>query len=422
MTRSSSTGVTARLIAGAMASVVLMSPVALDAQSASPTRSPGDRPAPQTTEEGIWTISNEAEQAAGFSAMLERDEDLNAYVRGIQCRVARDYCDDLRLSVFRRPAFNATVMPNGYTEVWSGLLLRAENEAQVAFVLGHELAHFKHNHSLLRFEDMRRRQGALLALSVVVSAAATYDSSFVSYSQYADIIQTAAYLGQVAALFAYSREHEREADAIGQSLMAEAGYDPGTAADTWRTLIELNAASDNDRVRRSSTQGGIFRSHPITTERLESLDKAAHAVAAEYNRKLKRGYEEHRKHIRPFLDDWLRDEVRRRDFGMMLALLDHLEPGGDEGIIHFYRGETYRLRRQEGDLEQAMAAYRQAATFDDAPAEAYKQLGMALRRAGEAEEARQALVSYLEKAPDADDAGLVTRLVEQLLPDKEQER
>jgi beta-barrel assembly-enhancing protease len=383
-------------------------------------RAPGARPAPQSAEEGIWTISADAEREAGFSSTIEKDAALNAYVRGIQCKVAADYCDDLRLGIFRRPALNATVMPNGYTEVWTGLLLRAENEAQLAFVMGHEFAHYRGNHSIRQFESVRNRQGAMLALSIVIGAAASFDPNFIDYAQYADILRTAAYLGQIAALFAFSREFEREADAVGQALMVDAGYAPDQAAKVWETVISLQRASDNLEVRRADTRGGIFRTHPITSERMADLNSGAQRLVGASPSALELGAERYRAAIRPFLQDWLRDEIRRRDYGATLALLEHLRPGGDEGVVAFFEGEAYRLRRGPGDDARAIEAYQKATGFADAPADTWREMGNLLGRTGDRAGAVAALERYLTLVPTAQDAALVGRMLERFKAQTEQ--
>ncbi|MCU0881610.1 MAG: M48 family metalloprotease [Hyphomonadaceae bacterium] len=375
-------------------------------------RAAGARPLPQSSEDGIWTISAEAEREARLSPALITDPGLNAYVREIQCKVAVGYCDDLRLGVFRRPALNATVMPNGYTEVWTGLLLRATNEAQVAFVLGHEFAHFRGNHSLRQFESMRARQGALLALNIVIGAMATFDADFINYSQYADILRTAAYWGNIAGLFAFSREFEREADSVGQALMVEAGYAPDQAAAIWETALALQQASDNLQTRRLDTRGGIFRTHPITGERMADLAAGAERLAGPAGASLTLGAERHRAAIRPFLSDWLRDEIRRRDYGAMLALVERLRLGGDEGVMDFYAGEAYRLRRAAGDDVTALTAYQRATGFPDAPAETWRELAMILFRNDDKPGAIAALQTYLERAPEAADAALMRRTLD----------
>jgi predicted Zn-dependent protease len=401
------------------------------AQRADPVqvRQPGARPTPQSPEHSLWVASEDAEREAMRSAVRIEDETLRGYVRDVQCRVVPQHCADIRVQVFRRAAFNAFVMPNGYTEVWSGLMLRVRNEAQLAFVLGHEGAHFTGNHSLRQWESMKRTQGALLALSIVASAAATFDANYVDYGRYVDVLTTAAYLGALASLFSYSREFEEEADQVGQAKMARAGYDPREASKVWTTVIALDRASDSERIRRSESRGSVFRTHPLSSVRLARLEQLASTVAVGSApagsadaatgapAALPQGVTEEARYravIRPFLMDWLRDEMRGRDYGATLALLDDLRQGGDAGIVSYFEGEVYRLRRRDGDDARAIAAYQAAAREADCPPEAFRELGTALNRNGDREGARTAFATYLERKPDAPDRALIQRQVVRL--------
>lgn len=92
-------------------------------------RMAGARPDISTDEGGLWDLSDRAEQAAKRSAELNRDVALNAYVREVACKVAKAHCGDIRVYVMDRPFFNASMSPNGYSEIWSGVLLRTLDES-----------------------------------------------------------------------------------------------------------------------------------------------------------------------------------------------------------------------------------------------------------------------------------------------------
>ena len=77
-----------------------------------------------------------------FEFFAVRDPVLNAYVRKVLCRTIGDaHCAPIRLYIIRTSQFNASMAPNGMMQVWTGLLLRMDNEAQLATVLGHEMGH-----------------------------------------------------------------------------------------------------------------------------------------------------------------------------------------------------------------------------------------------------------------------------------------
>jgi predicted Zn-dependent protease len=358
-----------------------------------------ERPAENTDEGGLWGLSDRAEAAARASGQIERDEALNAYLRDVACRVAAQYCGDVRLYVMNRPFFNASMAPNGYMEVWSGLLLRAEDEAQVAFVLGHETTHYAERHSLDTLRTVRGRATAALILSVGASAAGA------GYA--GDLI----YLGTLASVFGFSREKEEEADRIGFQHAAAAGYDVNSGARIWMNLIAETRASDNPDVRRRETRASIFATHPVSSHRAESLQTYAsqRGPGGETHR------ERYRAVIRPFLDPWLRAELRRRDFGQTLLILERLGAHGEDlGVVEYYRGEVHRLRRGEGDRVQARTHYLAAIAHADAPAAAWRELGDLALRDNNNAEAAQYFTTYLERAPEAEDRALVEARLAQL--------
>ena len=152
-------------------SLIVGATLMLGCASQQPLRemAPGERPSEDTDEGGLWTALDESERALQRSPLLVRDPALNAYVKDLVCRLAGDYCKDMRVYIVRRPYFNASMAPNGVMQVWTGALLRSENEAQIGFVLGHEIGHFLHQHSI---KQWRRSKDVLNALSILQLVAA----------------------------------------------------------------------------------------------------------------------------------------------------------------------------------------------------------------------------------------------------------
>lgn len=357
-----------------------------------------ERPDITTDEGGLWGMSDRAEIEARSSGQLESDPALNAYLREVACRVAGAHCGDIRLYVMNRPYFNAQMAPNGYMEVWSGLLLRAEDEAQLAFVLGHEVGHYSERHSLSTLRTVRGRANAAAVFSIVTAAAGV------------PVVGDLVYLGTIASVFGFSREKESEADMIGFDRAVLSNYDPSAGQKLWNNLIAETRASDNPDIRRQETRGSIFRTHPLSYERVEALTaRAAQASGGETHR------ERYRAAIRPFLDEWLRADLRRRDYGQTWLVLDRLGAHGEDlGIVEYYRGEINRIRRGEGDRERAIQHYTNAIAQPDAPAAAWRELGEYAARGNSNAEAAQLFTTYLERAPDAGDRALIEARIAQL--------
>jgi hypothetical protein len=234
--------------------------------------------------------------------------------------------------------------------------------------------------------------------------AAGAGGSTTSISSSAQSLSDLIYLGAMAAVFSYSRERESEADMLGYDRAVAAGYDKTAGPAIWNGVIAETAASDFPKVRKSEGRASVFATHPLTQDRIAALTARAGASKPPDPAAERR----YRAVIRPHLAAWLQDDLRRRDFGQTLLVIDRLsELGEDNGVLEFYRGEAHRQRRAEGDAAAALAAYRTATAAPDAPAAAWRELGAALRKASDRPGAALAYRNYLEKAPDAQDRWLV---------------
>jgi beta-barrel assembly-enhancing protease len=178
-----------RFLAGACAGCAALAAFAQETKWAMPARFA--RPDPASDEGGLWSMMDRHEARLRRSPFALRAEKLQAYVQGIACRLAGEHCPDMRVHLVRTPLFNASMAPNGMMQVWSGLPLRVDNEAQLAAVLGHEIGHYLQRHSVERLRDAKSR-----------SAFGTFIGLF-------GAVGALGQLGMLAGQFAYSRKHER---------------------------------------------------------------------------------------------------------------------------------------------------------------------------------------------------------------------
>ena len=376
-------GIAILLSAGACASTAPVSDI-----------QPGQRPAPETDEAGFWMALEEFEADLRSSSLVVRDPALNRYVTGVVCNLSADYCRDIRVYIVRHPAFNASMGPNGSMQVFTGLMLRAENEAQLAYVLGHELGHYIRRHTLTYMRDVRNKTDAasvfgLAGAMVGVPMSGTLSSGIA-----------------LASISAFGREQEREADAIGFELFREAGYDPTQAARIWELLTAEAEAGDWPR------PPPLFASHPPTPERQETLAKLAEETGDAPSSAYEQRYQNT---ILQFRGDWLRQDLRTRNFSASEFLYNRLaESGHGRGEVLYFTGELYRLRAEEGDDEKAVTAYRRAIAEPDAPAEAFRSLAFVEWSRGRHAEARRAFERYLELVPAADDRLMIEHHIEEL--------
>ena len=217
------------------------------------------RPPAETDEGGLWALMDREEQRLRRSPFVVRDDRLTRYLEGVVCRLGADHCIDVRVHVVRNPLFNASMAPNGMMQVWSGLLLRMENEAQLAAVLGHELGHYLERHSVERLRDSRSRAAFAQLMGVF------------------GIAGTVAQWGIMAGMFSFTREQEARADRLGLGLMLRAGYDPAQAARVWDNLLGEIGASRGVTVAQVQAvvdQEGLIRAAEALGARL--IDRTAY--------------------------------------------------------------------------------------------------------------------------------------------------
>lgn len=382
--------------------IVLVLCLGLSACAAPPARDesasiqPGERPDVTTDEAGLWLAAEQAEEKLVSSGRILTDPEINAYVKGIICRLSPEYCNDIRFYIVRTPHFNASMSPNGAMLIWTGLILRAENEAQLAYVLGHELGHYLHRHGIKQWRAVRSTSSAMTFFQVATAAAGV------------GFVGDLSALIAVGTLMSYSREFEREADDVGFELMAKAGYDPAEAPKIWQALINERDASDDPK------QFIFFATHPSTEERVETL-KALAAAAPATRRGTDLGADRYASVTRPYLSEWLRDDLRNRKLAGSEVMLKRLiENRGERPELQYFLGELYRLRGGEGDADRAVESYTLALSQPGVPAEAYRSLGLVHWREGRTADARAAFEAYLRAAPEASDHAMVKSYLDQL--------
>ena len=377
----------------AVAAVLLLAGACTTPQVPIADLKPGERPALGTDEAGLWMQMDAVEEKLSTSGRIVTDPALNAYVRKVTCRVSAEYCGDFRLYIVQTPHFNASMSPNGTMQVWTGTLLRVQNEAQLAYVLGHEMGHYIRRHSVQRWRSIRNKTDSMAFFTVTTRMAGL---GFMG-----DLADMAA----MASVMAFSRDHERESDDIGFDLMVRAGYAAEEAPKIWISLEEeRNAAgAENPSV--------FLSSHPPTEERLATLQSLASAHAGQGNQ----GVKPFQAAIRPYRTVWLRDEVRKRDFeGTQVLLANLLRAGYPAGEIYFFEGELYRLRGDDGDMKEAISAYRKALGSKGAPAETHRALGLMYWKSDQPKQARKSFRAYLAAAPKAEDRAMIKSYIQQL--------
>ena len=171
---------------------------------------------------------------------LLRDETINAYISRVGRKLIPDHIKKLpkdhpayvnfNFFVVIDTTFNACAYPDGSVFVHTQLLNEIDNEAQLAAVLGHEIAHVTYRHSRQEYE---RGQGVSVGKAVVSTALVS------AYGmEAADLANSIAAFGGAALSSSYSRNLENQADRIGLNYIYEAGYDPREAPKLWERLFQ----------------------------------------------------------------------------------------------------------------------------------------------------------------------------------------
>src|SRR6185503_15585854 len=191
-----------------------------------PLVGPGFKPT-DADEQGLWHDMARVEEEIADSNLLITDPKITGYLRDMIGTVGGPAAKDFRIYLMRIPDFNAMMFPTGFAVVFSGLLLRMRNEAQLAGVIAHESSHFLRKHQLRQWRDVRRKTDIFSFLAMGTGVAGGVAGIYAG-----DLVQLAQF-GTILSLLKYSRTLEAEADAMGVRLLAEAGYDPMAMSETW---------------------------------------------------------------------------------------------------------------------------------------------------------------------------------------------
>ncbi len=229
------------------------------------------------TERSQFMMVSEAEEVrigrAAFEKVkaeskLNRDPRLNALLRRVGRRIARASGAeglDWEFIIIEDKSANAFALPGGKVAFYTGILPLAEDEAGVAVVMGHEVAHVLARHGAERLSQSRMLSIGKTVLSVVLSSS--------SPAARGTVLNAYGIGAKVGVMLPFSRSHEAEADDIGLTLMAGAGYDPGTAVKFWK---RMSAKS------KGSKMPELLATHPGHEKRIEKLESLMPAATDLY--------------------------------------------------------------------------------------------------------------------------------------------
>ena len=175
------------------------------------------------------------------------------------------------MAILETDQINAFVMPGGKIVIYEGILKAAQNQDQLAAVIGHEIAHVTAEHTKSK---LLQGKGAMIGIQVaaVLLGGGNYGTQYTAQEM---LSQGAMY----GILLPYKRSQETEADVIGLEYMARAGFDPRAAVPLWQNM---SAEAGEARAEFSST-------HPSGEKRIDSLVSEWVKVLPLYNQAVQEG-------------------------------------------------------------------------------------------------------------------------------------
>jgi beta-barrel assembly-enhancing protease len=332
-------------------------------------------------EAGLWFEMDRAEKTIAAAPERITDPALQKYLDQLNCKLAPDLCADIRVYLIRQPYFNAFMAPNGMMVIFTGTLIRTEDEAQLATVMAHEIGHYRGRHSLENWRHLKNVSNLMTGISAFAGSGASVIAAFGAYAN----------------LASFSREQERDADTRGFSALQAAKLDLQAPGKLWSAAYEEEAANPQGML------SGIFGSHPATKERRDRLTQLAHGAAPG-----DAGTQRFREAIQNYRAAWLGDDLSRRNFAQSEVMLKRLALiRWDLANVYYFQGELYRKRAKPGDLERAISAYQSALREPNVTPNVLRELGTVLKRVGKTNAAMDAFREYLKRAPQADDAAMI---------------
>jgi beta-barrel assembly-enhancing protease len=210
-----------------------------------------------------FSIEKEIGLGKGLAQEVERSSKLiddpvvTEYVNRVGQNLVRnsDAKVPFTIKVIDSDEVNAFALPGGFFYVNSGLILRAQEESELAGVMAHEISHVTARHG-----TCQATKGELMQLASIPAMI------FIPYSMAGYAMYQGLNLAIPLTFLKFSRDAEREADFLGVQYMYKAGYDP----NSYVTFFERIQA---DEKRRPGTIPKAFSTHPPTPERIGNTQK-----------------------------------------------------------------------------------------------------------------------------------------------------
>jgi predicted Zn-dependent protease len=239
---------------------------------------------PVTGQSELMLVSEEQELALGRQAYPSliwqdggpyQDPQLHRYLSGIVRRLhAASHRPNLPVdfTIENSSVPNAWAIP-GHTAINRALLVALENEAQFAFVMGHEMGHVTSRHSA-----QRQTYGTLAGLGALMAQVAVETQRDPRARQTGEVLVGLGMIGTSLVLLKYDRGQETQADHLGVLYMARAGYDPREAVAAHQSLqraVQGFLAARGEKPGKGSFLDGLLSTHPRGEVRIQDVAQVA---------------------------------------------------------------------------------------------------------------------------------------------------
>ncbi|MEO7744156.1 MAG: M48 family metalloprotease [Usitatibacter sp.] len=226
----------------------------------------GDASAVTLSETQERTIGNRIMREVRVDPQVVQDPDVTEYVTSLGERllgVADTGRRELSFFVVQDEVVNAFALIGGHVGMNSGLILLTQNESELAGVMAHEISHILQRHQARMIHGQRGAQWtSLAALAVAILASRSNNSQS---GQVTEAAVASAGALSIQSQIDYTRDHEREADRVGLTLMERAGFDPRGMVTFFERMLRAN------RLNEFKGAPSYLRTHPLTTERIADI-------------------------------------------------------------------------------------------------------------------------------------------------------
>ena len=335
-------------------------------------------------EQMLWRRAQEEQDTINGSGVLYQDAEIENYLNQIVKKLHTNSISpdiSFQIKVVKDPNLNAFAFPNGVIYIHSGILARMDNEAQLAALLAHEMAHCTQRHSFRALRSIKDRTQAKTAT-------------------FRELAQLLGITGSIASISGYTRELETEADRVGLDLALKANYDP-------REVLKLFELLKQEIEIEGIEEPYFFGTHPNVRQRIENVNNW---LAEKYQGKITgiKNTDVFQSKISRLVLDNARLDLRQGRFLVAQRTVEKfLTVKPDDARAYFLLGEIFRQRSRQDDAAAAIKYYEKSISLNPSFPEPHKAMGLIHYKDGARRLAKKYFESSLLLSPDTADKAYI---------------